>query len=138
MSLQQIEELSLDISIKEKKLRSLTDYLLKEQIELLFAIYPDIQCIEWAQKYSEYNDEGMYPGVYGPVVDQTYDEDESFYWPDWLGWGGKGLSDSRLTDLHNILHSAGADVLSDLYGDEHRVTIKRDDTNNFRSEYNGC
>lgn len=75
--------------------------------------------VSWAQKSSEYNDEGMYPGVFGPVLDHPYhtleDRWEDEKWYDVL-YGSE--SDSKAQALKDILENVGDEILSDIFGDE--------------------
>lgn len=76
--------------------------------------------VSWAQKGSEYNDEGMHPGVFGPVLNHPYCELEDRWddeiWYDVL-YGGHRV-DPKLEALKSILNDVGDEILSDIFGDE--------------------
>lgn len=40
----------------------------------IFREFPNINIISWGQKSSEYNDEGMYTGIHGPVFNHDFTE----------------------------------------------------------------
>ena len=80
----------------------------------------DITNIAWAQKSSEYNDEGMYPGIVGPVVNVNEEGRQQ--------WVGVVVhqTDSRLPELTEALNLIGEEILSDIFGDEAYVIATRD------------
>lgn len=85
-----------------------------------------VQTVRWAQKSSEYNDEGMYPGVAGPVVNFA-GEDYGDHW-EWLaGYNYSGPEDNKAKNLKAVLELIGEEILSDVFGEENIVTVSRVD-----------
>ena len=103
----------------------------------------DIGAIAWGCKSSEYNDEGMYPGVHGPIVlEKDEDEwDEILYNHDLQGYSyPESPTDPRLLELKKALNLIGEDILCEIFGDEHVVVASIDKsfgTLRFESEYAG-
>lgn len=96
------------------------------ELTRLFA-NPSITSIQWAQKASEYNDEGMYPGVFGPVKNQPGFDEEP--WPSWIdgyGYDTPGWAYDGMDDLKKVLNLLGEDILSEIFGDECRIMAVRD------------
>jgi hypothetical protein len=114
--------------------------VINEELTRLFIEHPEIQTIAWGQKAREYNDEGMYPGVFGPEVREEErdgdDLDDRYY--DML-YSGRSTTDSRVADLKAILEIVGEETLSDIFGEEHVVEVSRcGDSFDIQTEYAGC
>jgi hypothetical protein len=118
--------------------------VLKGVVEKIFDENPDIQTIAWAQKASEYNDEGMYPGLFGPVANPEPDEDGDYrgygYSSNWLypSYNDKFVVAPQLKELDETLQAIGEDELSQIFGDEHSVTVTNTENGpRFTTEYEG-
>ncbi|MFI5405133.1 MAG: hypothetical protein ACHQ1D_01330 [Nitrososphaerales archaeon] len=113
--------------------QNVTDAIKAECIGL-FSANPGLTNIQWAQKASEYNDEGMYPGVFGPVANRPVSRDDGDGWdymPAWLDDYGDPDTpspyDRYLGELRRILAAAGDEVLSEVFGDSAKVAAIRDE-----------
>lgn len=148
--LEEIQSARNAIETAQTSLRSVAKTAIREECEKIFAL-PGITSVSWAQKSSEYNDEGMYEGVYGPVLNRPYDptDDEAGAdddrWERWYdvlypGYGSSSATDHRLKPLADILNGLGQVILSDIFGDECAVDVRIDSNGNlsFDSEYAGC
>lgn len=123
-------------------LRSTAKEAVKEGLDTVFAD-PSVTLVMFAQKSSEYDDEGMYPGVYGPDIregeyniDQILDD----RWEELDGLLGYGSlpTDPRGVQLKAVLEAVGDDVLSDLFGDESVVFVTKGEKGySITSEYAG-
>ena len=100
-----------------KTLKDLTKDVIRAEIISLFETYSTMKNIVWAQKNSEYNDEGLYPGITGPYFDIDDDDYDWYY--------DEPIQDGRLANLENILNTAGENILSDIFYDDSvtRVTF---------------
>lgn len=105
---------------------------------------PHNYSVAWAAKSSEYNDEGMYPGISGPylnvgVVDGVFDWDRMMD-DRWEILMDNGTSNEPvLSELTEILNLIGEEILSDIFGDEHLVVAYLNSQRNvqFDTEYAG-
>lgn len=103
-------------------------------VDEIFNAHPDIHDISWASKSSEYDDQGMYPGIAGPVANE--DENYNDGYPEWL-YDYRFQQDPRLAPLKQTLDLLGEDVLSELFGDEEQVTVRRELPSRFETNYVG-
>lgn len=109
-------------------------------------MYPDVRYVSFAQKTSEYSDEGMYEGVFGPAINEPFsvydgEEGNDDRWDSWVYEPGLGVpNDPRLRDLYDILNMVGEQILSNIFGDECAVDFYIDNSGSFTytSEYAGC
>lgn len=141
-ALEAVQAAREQVAEAEKILRDKAKEAIREGLDVIFAD-PKVSIVAFAQKASEYNDEGMYPGVYGPQVlednanvDQLMDDRwENF--EDLLGYGSF-TAEPRAKLLETALNSVGETVLSDLFGDECLVFVTKGETGyDFQSEYAG-
>ncbi len=111
--------------------------LLKDTLESVFE-NSEVLNIAWAQRYSEYDDEGLYPGICGPIVN-AFDEDEivnlhrTDIW-DKLPMYGNSVStigfDREVRIMKNTLDAIGAETLCAFVGgDENMVVVTREGVN---------
>lgn len=101
--------------------------VLDENFTLIFKNNPTIQSISFGVKSSEYNDEGMYPGIAGPVVSENEDGDsglDDYESRDWL-YDYNASVEPRVQGLKATLDLIGEDILTQIYGDEYVVTASR-------------
>lgn len=119
----------------KKSLQSQAKFAVGEALDDIFAAHEDVMKIQWAQKSSPYNDEGMYDGVHGPVINN---EDDDRYCPRWTYRYDAPL-DPRAKELKAVLEAIGEEILSDIFGDENIVTAERqpDGQVTVTSEYGG-
>lgn len=137
--------MSLDALIAERKaadaaignLRKVAKETIGEELDSLFLRFEDINKVQWAQKNSPYNDEGMSEGIHGPVVNDDFEEDYGA--PEWAYGYGTFSPDNRTDTLRSILNTLGEEILSDIFGDENLVTAVRetDGTVKVTSDYAG-
>jgi hypothetical protein len=97
---------------------------IEETLIPIFQHNPDIDVVTWAQKSSEYDDEGMYPGIHGPIGLTEEEAENEDRFPDWL-YGYTEKKDDRLSSLTKVLTTIGDEVLSEIYGDQNVVTAQR-------------
>lgn len=112
---------------------------LTDELGRLFA-HRDVLTVSWGQKYSEYNDEGMYPGIMGPALNKFIIAGEDTEVIEWeVGYHGSNdyfealysrygqenshLSDPRLTPLRELLNKIGAEVLAEIIGGDQNVVV---------------
>lgn len=109
---------------------------IKWEVQQLLA-EPDIEVVSWAQKTSEYTDEGMYPGVFGPAFNQPYSTSEDRWDSFVYEWDFK--IDPRGETLREILLNVGDEILSEIFEDESAVDATVNNLGNidFRIEYAG-
>lgn len=109
---------------------------IKDCVDYILSV-PGIDCVSWSQKSSEYDDEGMYPGVWGPVINDPFSADDGGEWA--YGYGSV-LTDPRCESLKKVLEAIGSDILSNIFGDEYAVdaTYGNDGRIRFHAEYAGC
>lgn len=97
--------------------------------ETLKAVFADetVQSVAWSQKNSEYNDEGMYPGFHGPVLNDAPVEDirDWAYDSQWLFGYDRAEVDPKLAELKDVLEAVGEEILVELYDDEAVVVAQR-------------
>lgn len=139
-----LEQARSQITEAQKVLSNKAKDAVREGLDEVFAD-PSVKVVIFAQKSSEYNDEGMYPGVFGPEVrtedvnvDQLIDDRwDEFY--DLLYGYGNSAADPRAPKLKAALEAVGQEVLSDLFGNECLVFVTKGDKGyDFQSEYAGC
>ena len=123
-SLQKVQEARERIKSAREVLEKESEATIKETVESILSSNPDIDIIRWGHRSSEYDDEGMYPGIVGPIVQSREEFDAEDNYPDWI-YRDEYKSDKRLSTLVTALNSIGEDILSDLYGDQAVVTIER-------------
>ena len=115
--------------------------------DVLSAVFsnPEVTDVAWGQKTSEYNDEGMYPGIMGPVINEfsiVNDETGEVEETDLDDWWSK-LYDGyppRTTykfpveraKVAAILEAIGPEILCEIVGDDEHVVIAERD--NRRSD----
>lgn len=88
---------------------------------------PEVQTVRWGQKTSPYNDEGMYDGLTGPVLNPEVEETRWGTSHDWLYDYGV-VVDSRLKALADVLNQLSVELLCEIIGDdEYVVTAERSD-----------
>ena len=111
-----IEEAKQELSGEAKS-------VLRDEVYRILTENEDIKNVAWGHKSSEYNDQGMYPGVAGPIINSVEDlNDYNSY--EWL-WSYKPEpTDERLKDLETILNALGEEILTDIFGDEQCVIAK--------------
>jgi len=149
VSLETLRQARNNIDEAQKILRAEAQSSIKEELRLLFED-PTVHNVTWAQKAGEYNDEGMYPGIFGPALNQFDSElmlsdfggEEIREWSyddgyDML-YGGYQV-DPRAKRLKEVLNAIGDEILSDLYGEENVVVVLRTENGaKVVSEYVGC
>lgn len=114
---------------------------LRETLDLIFT-NPEVKDVAWGQKTSDYDDEGMYPGFMGPVVNEFSTEDGDVEVDDWwskLYDGGYGRSTSinegfsRETRLlKTVLDKIGAETMCEIIGDDEHVVVAYRDGEDVR------
>lgn len=143
MSLQELIDAKKEMEEARSFLTSNVKEAIKTECMRLFNTHLGLTDIQFAQKASEYNDEGMYPGVYGPVANQA-ELDAEDYFPPWLDdYSDRNFKasvyDQSLSELSRILSAAGDEVLSEVFGDSARIIVTRDEDKGvkFTVEYVG-
>jgi hypothetical protein len=148
MSIQELEAARKSMDEARGVLSNSVQGAISAECKRLFARHIGLENIQFAQKASEYTDEGMYPGVFGPVANraESSDEDAEYYGylPAWLddyyGEDKPSSYDESLGELRRILNATGEDVLSEIFGDTARVIITRGEkegTISVKSHYVG-
>lgn len=133
------------IDAANSELNSIAKEAINESVKQLL-MYPDVRYVSFAQKGSEYNDEGMYPGVFGPAINEPFsvfdgEEGNDDRWDSWIyEYRPDVPNDPRLRDLYDILNGIGEEILSSIFGDECAVDFYIDNKGSFKytSEYAGC
>lgn len=118
-----VKQARVDLDNAEQNLRTNAKTAINTELKRLFSD-DTVETVQWSQRESEYNDEGMYDGVHGPVLNLPRWEEDRGNWA--YGYSGQ-TTDPILSDLSTILASVGAEILSDLYGDAAVVTVTRGD-----------
>lgn len=118
----------------------------------IFESDPSIHHVVWGQKYSEYNDEGMYPGISGPVINSSLgivdEENGELVEIDLDGWWNVCAypgedSDPQYQEQQDLLSTTlseiGEDVLCEIVGEDEHVVVAQRSANGFDlwSEYAG-
>lgn len=90
-----------------------------------------IESISWGQKYTAYNDEGMYEGVSGPVINVEIDPNgDRMEWQDAICYHPDPTPPDcihQVKILKNVLDAIGSKTLCDIVGDdEYVVTATRE------------
>lgn len=148
-ALEAVTEARRVVAHAEGTLREKAKDAVREGLDAAFA-HAGVTAVVFAQKSSEYNDEGMYPGVFGPQVlelpedvevdlyELAHDYDGEYSTYDMLyGYGSKEV-DPRVSKLKEVLDAIGEDILSDLFGDECLVLVTKGHNGyDFESEYAG-
>lgn len=117
----------------------------------IFTEYPEINIISWGQKDSEYDDEGMYPGVNGPVFNYDFfDEVNKDNWnnlemeiiqgygsyrkSDTDGWEKIFKAPNAERKLMSALNDIGSELLVKIFddADEYIVSAERKDDGTFK------
>ena len=103
-----------------------------------------VSVVIWAARSSEYNDEGMYPGIIGPFINpEGFDPEEGIdpfleeqayellY--------GEHPIDPRAKELEAVLNALGDEIISDIYGDQNMVFayLLHDGRLQYETEYVG-
>lgn len=119
-----------DLKALDKQRLDLAKKALNDTLSEVFKNH-DIESISWGQKYTEYNDEGMYEGISGPVVNVTIDPDEnSWEWQDKICYHPDPIPSGcaqQVRMLKDVLEAIGAKTLCDIVGgDEYVVTATRE------------
>lgn len=122
MSVEKIIAAKQRVKEANELIQELAKSTLDDLIRFIFNVHPGMLGIEWAQKSSEYDDQGIYYGVYGPVLLDLNDHDDSY--PNWL-YRGEDVP-TELAELKTLLDSLGPEVLVRMFGDEEVVTVTRD------------
>lgn len=139
MGLVEIKKAREDLEAAKKILEEQSKSSIKEELERLFHEDPTINAIQWSQKDSEYDDEGMYPGVFGPYfVMDSDDEDANGYgrFPRELYGYDSSPIPPELQKLQEILSCLGSEILSSLFGDANVSTATFDGRSvSIESEY---
>lgn len=140
--LDRIKEARKSLDEANEILKKESKNALREAISKVFDDNPNAQGIGWAQKDSEYNDEGMYPGVFGPAFTDLDPLQENSFRDLWHSapwvYGDGGKTDPRLIELEEVLAALGSQVLSELFGDENIVIARRSDKGfTIHTEYAG-
>lgn len=144
----EIKEARQAVVNAESTLRKQSKAALQETLTEVFK-NPAIRDVNWGAKEGEYDDEGMIPGVHGPVfnlLDEDGDpiDEHISYNLNLTGYEstsvfGQFATEGRL--LKELLTDIGGGVLTELFGEEHIVTAERDEsrTTGFRitTEYAG-
>lgn len=126
MSVTELVEARKRIDQAQAEIKSLAKQSIRDAVQAVFDNYPDVETVAWAQKHSEYNDEGMYPGLFGPVINAERDDDGSYGYDSFVyDYHGTKIDD-RLGALHQVLEAIGTEELSDIFGDEYSVTAERE------------
>lgn len=98
--------------------------VLNDVVLAVFRRDSEITSVSWAQKSSEYNDEGMYHGVFGPAINQPYDGSGSSWYD--LGWTTSYVPvPTELRGVEEVLKALGVDILAQIFGDEAIVNARR-------------
>jgi hypothetical protein len=107
---------------------------LTDELGRLFAD-KSVMTVAWGQKYSEYNDEGMYPGIMGPALNQFIIAGEDTQVIEWevedyfeglyerYGQENPHLTDPRLRPLRELLNKIGAETLAEIIGGDQDVIV---------------
>lgn len=101
---------------------------------------PGIDVVSWAQKSSEYNDEGMYPGVAGPVINSPFVSDDGRAWDRNYGVLYQNVKSPEASALSVLLDKIDCDELAEIFGDECSVDarlIPGTDQIEYETEYAG-
>lgn len=101
---------------------------------------PRIATVAWGQKYSEYNDEGMYPGIAGPVINVVDPEDPRADAWGWLGGWGTSTDDDFPTEqrrIKTVLDKVGPEVLCEIVGDDEYMVyaVRSENPDGFIIDY---
>jgi hypothetical protein len=144
MSLSEITLARQQIDSATKTLQSVAKRAINDEVTKLLSD-PAIRYVSFAQKASEYNDEGMYPGIQGPAINEPFDVADDEYsdgddrWDSWV-YDTDHRVDPRAKQLAAILNGIGEQILSDIFGDECAVDAYLDQFGNvkYASEYAGC
>lgn len=141
MSLEQIKKSRAALDKARQEIRDDIKEVISQECARIFIANPEITSIGWGMKTSEYNDEGMYPGINGPAINVDLDDDSDKDLMMGYDYGYKGDKLSPVTDtLKAILEEAGADILCEVWDDEYIVVAKpktRDLAVEFESEHTG-
>lgn len=111
----------------------------------LFESNPDLENIVWGHKYSEYNDEGMYPGITGPKANADLG-DELHVWDvldDMGAWGSTsdpaGKFDKEVRVLSTLLNKLGEENLAEIIGgDEALIIVERTEDGSIQTSCYDC
>lgn len=122
-----LEDARVRLDVAQKDIRTLAKTTIESIVKELFVKHSDLETISWAQKSSEYNDEGMSTGIVGPVSNV---EDDGNNYPEWV-YAYNSTVESRLSTLSKALELIGVDILADIYGDEYIVNATAVITTNF-------
>jgi hypothetical protein len=135
MTLTALQDARRRITNATQDLDSLSKTVINDLVKDLLQA-DDINNVTWAQRGSEYSDEGMYPGIAGPFLNAELDDRDDYY--DYIDTDDYD-KDPRIHDLKAALDAIGEDILSDIFGDEYMViaTLREDGTVNYESEYVG-
>jgi hypothetical protein len=140
MDLTRLENARNQMNDAQRELESSAKSVINEAVKELLDS-PDISNVVWAQKSSEYNDEGMYPGVAGPHLNVEGVDDDFDPYDLEDRWGlmeTYGSVDQRASDLKKVFDLLGEEILSDLFGDEHLVVATLNgDRVQYATEYAG-
>lgn len=98
--------------------------VLKQALTEVFS-NPSIETVAWAQKHSEYNDEGLYPGITGPVINVVDADDPTADLWDWAGYGdsspGEFPEEQRL--VKSVLDKIGEETICEIVGDDDNIVV---------------
>lgn len=106
----------------KKMIKDQAEKSIKEELVKIFSDV-DVDAVQWSQKSSEYNDEGMYPGIHGPYFVTVTNGDEHIN-RELYGYGQTPVP-PELESLKRILDCIGDDILSEIFGDENVNTVTR-------------
>lgn len=104
---------------------------------------PEIQTIAWAQKYSEYDDEGLYPGITGPVINVVDGDDPmEGVWGWTYGGGDANGFPEEYGNVKNMLDAVGEETICNIVGDDNNIVVairdeRRDVGYSLFTEYAG-
>lgn len=134
MSFDTLERAVKDLEDAKFHLLDVAKGTLNDAVKVLLK-NPDIENVAWAAKSSEYNDEGMYPGVVGPHLNIGEDDD----YDRWVYDYDSKSDDARTKLLAEILAVTGEDVLTEIFGDEAKVTATLvNGAVKYYTDYVGC
>lgn len=118
-----------ELATLEKARLSLAKDILNRALTEVFT-NPEIKFVGWGEKFSEYDDEGMYPGISGPFFNVDYHsvkrEDESWNTiHECLFGSGEETFLSEYSNLKKILEGIDTPLLCQIVGDDDYVVVAK-------------
>lgn len=134
-------------TLNQARLR-LAKMALHQVLTEVFEENPDINIISWGQKNSEYNDEGMYPGIQGPVFNYNFSDKRDWDDLEWdiimgygyrrkdhEGWSGILERPQAAKKLKEMLEGIGEDLMVAIMGNEDEYIISANRQNTTKLSY---